>query len=266
METQSHIALRRRWWLYSLMGLTLAYLTIPSFIVVAMSFTNSTFLEFPPREWSLRWYRAYVESTEWRDATWISIKVAILTVLIATPLGTAAAYVLRVSEIRYKSLIGGLMVAPMLVPHILVAVGLFFTLSPLELTNTLVGLALAHAMLALPFVFVLVSAGLKDHDMLLEFAARSLGASRSRTFFSITLPQIRYSVIFGGLIALITSLDEVIVAMFLATGPLSTLTRRMFLSLRDAIDPTIAAISSLLILVSIIVVIVYQIFGQVDRP
>jgi len=247
------------------MGLALAYLTIPSLIVLTMSFTDSTFLEFPPREWSLRWYRAYLESTEWRDATWISLKVAMLTVLIATPLGTVAAYVLRVSEVPCKTLIGALLVAPMLVPHILVAVGLFFALSPLGLSNTLVGLALAHAMLALPFVFILVSAGLKDHDMLLEFAARSLGASRSRTFFAVTLPQIRYSVIFGGIIAFITSLDEVIVAMFLATGPLSTLTRRMFLSLRDAIDPTIAAISSLLILVSILVVIVYQVLGEGKR-
>jgi putative spermidine/putrescine transport system permease protein len=259
MQQVPHI---RRLWLYILSAAVLVFLVLPSLIVVPMSFTSSTFLEFPPREFSLRWYRAYAGTPEWQNATLVSIQVALLTVAIAVPLGTAAAYAMRVAELRARWLIAALIISPMLVPHILMAVGLFFMFVPLGLSNTLLGISLAHATLALPFVYILVAAGLRNHDLMTELAARSLGASRMRAFFTVTLPQIKYSVIFSALIAFITSFDEVIIALFLATGTLSTLTRRMFLSLRDAIDPTIAAISSILILLSIVIVAVAMLLGQ----
>jgi putative spermidine/putrescine transport system permease protein len=252
----------RRWWLVLLTAAVLLFLMLPSLIVVPMSFSDSTFLEFPPRALSLRWYENYVETPEWRRATWVSLQVACLAVVIAVPTGTAAAYALHVAEIRGKALLAALMVAPMLVPHILIAVGLFFAFNAAGLRNTLLGLALAHGMLTIPFVFVLVSAGLRNHDLITERAARSLGASWTVAFFTVTLPQIRHSVIFSAVICFITSLDEVIIALFLATGTLSTLTRRMFLSLRDAIDPTIAAISTILICFSVLVVLVALVTGQ----
>ena len=258
----AHVGAGRRWWLFLYVGLVLVFLVIPSVIVVPMSLTDSTFLEFPPQNWSLRWYESYVQTAEWRAATIVSLQIACVAVLIAVPAGTAAAYSLHVSTSSGKVLLAGMLIAPTLVPHILVAVGLFFAFGPLRLSNTLIGLALAHAMLTLPFVFILVSAGLRNYDMITERAARSLGASRLRAFFTITLPQIKNSVIFSALIAFITSLDEVIIGLFLANGPLSTLPRRMFLSLRDAIEPTIAAISSILIVLSILVVCVSQLSGQ----
>ncbi|MEP7240318.1 MAG: ABC transporter permease subunit [Devosia sp.] len=179
------------------------------------------------------------------QATLVSLQVGVLAVLMSVPAGTAAAYALHVSTSAGKTLLAGIQISRTLVSHVLIAVGLFFAFGPLKLSNTLIGLALGHAMLTLPFVFILVSARLRNHDMISELAARSLGASRLRVFFTITLPQIKSSVIFSALIAFITSLDEVIVGLFLANGPLSTLTRGMFLSLRDAIDPTIAAIFSI---------------------
>ncbi len=263
--SQSRIAAGRRWWLYFYVALVLCFLVLPSIIVVPMSFTDSTFLEFPPKTWSLRWYETYVETPEWRSATLVSLQVAALAMLIAVPAGTAAAYALHVTTSAGRVVLGGIIVAPTLVPHILVAVGLFFAFGPLQLSNTLIGLALAHAMVTLPFVFVLVSAGLRNHDMTTELAARGLGASRARAFFTVTLMQIKSSVIFSALIVFITSLDEVVIGLFLASGSLSTLTRRMFLSLRDAIDPTIAAISSILIILSILVVCVSQLSGQIEQ-
>ena len=260
--SRTRIGNGRRWWLFLYVALVLLFLVVPSIIVVPMSFTDSTFLEFPPQSWSLRWYESYVQTAEWRAATLVSLQVGCLAVLLSVPCGTAAAYALRVSTSAGKALLAGILISPTLVPHILVAVGLFFAFGPLQLSNTLIGLALAHAMLTLPFVFILVSAGLRNHDMITELAARSLGASRLRAFFTITLPQIKNSVIFSALIAFITSLDEVIIGLFLANGPLSTLTRRMFLSLRDAIDPTIAAISSILIILSIVVVCAFLLTGQ----
>jgi putative spermidine/putrescine transport system permease protein len=258
MDQTTHVAAGRRWWLYGFAGVILLLLVAPSMIVVPMSFTSSTFLEFPPREWSLRWYRAYIETPAWREATVMSLKVASLTVIIATPLGAAAAYAVHVAEWRFKRVASALLVAPLLVPHILIAIGIFFTFVKLGLTNTVIGVTLAHAMVALPFVFILTLAGLKRFDMTLEFAARSLGASRPRAFFYVTLPYLKNSLIFAALISFISSFDEVIISMFLATGQYSMLTRRMFLSLRDAIDPTIASISSILIVISVIVVVASQ--------
>ncbi len=251
----------QRLWLYVAVGLILAFLVAPTLIVVPMSFSASDYLEFPPREWSLRWYRAYFGSDAWRDATVMSVKVALLTVAAATPLGTAAAYGLHVSRFGWARPIYAVLGLPIMVPLILLAIGLFFVYIRLGLANTVTGLVLAHTMLAIPYVVVMVAAGLKSYDMNQEMVARSLGAGRLTAFLTVTLPQIRVSVVSGALFAFITSFDEVLIAMFVSSGPQSTLTRRMFLSLRDTIDPTIAAISTCLIVLSVLLLGAAQIFG-----
>ncbi|RVC13104.1 ABC transporter permease subunit, partial [Mesorhizobium sp. M7A.F.Ca.AU.001.01.1.1] len=134
----------------------------------------------------------------------------------------------------------------------------FFVYSRLGLNNTLTGLVLAHTTLAIPFVIIAVSNGLASFDINLERAARSLGASPVRAFLTVTLPQIRISVISGMLFAFITSFDEVVVSPFISSGATSTLTKRMFANIRDQVDPTVAAISSMLVILSIIVLIAAQ--------
>ena len=150
----------------------------------------------------------------------------------------------------------------MMVPVILIAIGVFFAYTKLKLNNSMVGLVLAHSTLALPMVLIVISAGLRSYDMNQERVARSLGASRSKAFFIITLPQIRFSIITGALLAFIVSFDEVIVALFITGGKMSTITRSMFLALRDQIDPTIASISTIMVLITTIALILAQIFGQ----
>lgn len=121
---------------------------------------------------------------------------------------------------------------------------------------------IAHTILALPLVLIIVSAALKSYDMNQENAARSLGASRFTAFVTVTLPQIRFSVITSALLSFLTSFDEVIIAMFISGGDNSTLTRKMFNALRDQIDPTIASISTIMIAVSSSLLILAQIFGK----
>lgn len=182
--------------------------------------------------------------------------------LVATPMGTLAAYGLHVSRFRFSAVIFVVLLLPLMVPIIMIAVGVFFLYAKLGMINTIVGLVMAHSMLAIPLVVIVVTAGLKSYDMDQELVARSLGASRARAFVTVTLPQIRFSVITGALLAFLTSLDEVIIALFVSGGQNATITRRMFNALRDQIDPTIASISTCLIVVSVLLLATAQIFGK----
>lgn len=255
----------RRLWLYAVGGLVMLFLVIPSLIVIPMSFSDSQYLSFPPQAWSLRWYENYFGSLEWMQATWTSLKAGVLTMLVATPLGTLAAYGLHVSRTRLGGLAMLVLAMPIMMPLILIGIGVFNVYVHLGLLNTLPGVVIAHSMLALPLVVLVVASGLKSYDMNQELAACSLGASRPRAFLLVTLPQIRFSVVTAALLAFLTSFDEVIVALFVSGGQNSTLTRNMFLALRDQIDPTIAAISTVMIVVTSLLLLVSQLFGRSDR-
>lgn len=262
VASETQITHGRRLWLYLLCAAIMLFLITPSLIVIPMSFSDSRYLEFPPQAWSLRWYENYFGSVEWMDATRVSFTAAVLTVAAATPIGTAAAYGLHVSKFRLSGAINAMMLTPIMVPVILIAIGVFFLYARLGLNNTILGLVMAHSLMAIPFVVITVAAGLKSYDMNQEMVARSLGASRLKAFLTVTLPQIKFSIISGALFAFIVSLDEVVIALFISGGEKATITRRMFNALRDEIDPTIAAISTVLIAVSILLLTLAQIFGQ----
>ena len=198
---------------------------------------------------------------DWLGATWTSVKVAVLTIFVATPLGTMAAYGLINSSSKLRSVLFPVMISPMIIPVILVAIGLFYFYVKFRMVDSLLGLVLGHSLVAMPLVLIIVLAGLKNYDMNQEKVARSLGASRLRAFFEITLPQIKFSIVSACLISFLTSFDEVIISLFVAGGDNSTITRAMFLALRDQIDPTIAAISTILIIISSGLLLLVQLFG-----
>jgi len=262
--TDTQITHRGRLWLYVLAALVLIFLVVPTLIVIPMSFSGAQYLEFPPREWSLRWYRSYFESASWMQATVTSLKAGALTALVATPIGTMAAYGLLLSRFRAARWISTLLLAPMVVPIILIGIGVFYAYVKLHLVNTLTGLVLAHTMLALPVVTMVVGAALKTFDLNQEMVARSLGASRLQAFVQVTLPQIQFTVVTGAVLAFLTSFDEIIVSLFVSGGDNSTLTRNMFNALRDQVDPTIAAISTLIIVVTSVLLVFTQLVGKKD--
>jgi len=261
----TQITHRARLWLYAVAALVLAFLALPTLIVVPMSFSASQYLEFPPRQWSLRWYANYFGSVAWMDATATSFKAAALTALLATPIGTLAAYGLAASGLRAARAIFVLLITPMIVPVILIAIAVFYVFVKIKLNNSLFGLVLAHAMLAVPVVMIVVASALKSFDMNQEMVARSLGAPRWRAFLTVTLPQIGFAVFSAAVLAFLTSFDEVILALFVSGGENSTLTRNMFLALRDQIDPTISAISTIMIVVTTILLALTQAFGRDKR-
>jgi putative spermidine/putrescine transport system permease protein len=260
--TDTQITHRARLWLYALAAAVLFFLVVPTLIVVPMSFSGSQYLEFPPRNWSLRWYESYFSSREWMQATATSLKAGALTALFATPVGVLAAYGLFVSRLRLARLASTVLLIPIIVPVILVGIGVFYAYVQLKLVNTLAGLVLAHSVLAIPLVVLLVTSALESYDMNQEMVARSLGASRPKAFLLVTLPQIRFAVISSAVLAFLTSFDEVVVALFVSGGDNSTLTRAMFNALRDQIDPTIAAISTIMILVTSALLAMTQAFGR----
>ena len=260
--TDTQITHGARLWLYVVAVLVMVLLVIPTLLVIPMSFSASQYLEFPPREWSLRWYKSYFNSTAWMQATATSLKAGLLTALLSTPLATMAAYGLHVSRLRHANLLLMLLLTPMVVPVILIGIGVFYAYVKLKLVNSMLGLVLAHSMLAIPVVMLVVASALKSFDLDQELVARSLGASRIKAFWMVTLPQIKFSVVTGAVLAFLTSFDEIIVSLFVSGGDNSTLTRNMFNALRDQVDPTIAAISTLIVLATTVLLVITQYVGR----
>ena len=263
--SDTQITHRDRLWLYIVATIIMLLLVIPTFIVMPMSFSDSQYLQFPPDHWSVRWYTEYFESSKWMRATVTSVQIGILTMLVATPMGVMAAYALFVSGHRASRAIFAFLITPMIVPVILIAIGTFYAFGRVGLNNTITGLVLAHAVLAAPLVMIIITSALRNYDLNQERVARSLGATRIKAFFVITLPQIKFSIVTSALLAFLTSFDEVIIAIFVSGGAKATLTKHMFSALRDFIDPTIAAISTIMILVSTTLLLATQFISSREK-
>jgi putative spermidine/putrescine transport system permease protein len=238
--------------LASFAGLVCLFLVLPSLIVVPMSFNADNLLRFPPHGFSLGWYQTYFEREDWRSATWNSITIALAATILATALGTLAALALIRGRIVLRHLYIYLMLTPMIVPPIVSAVSMYGVFARLGLVGTLPGMVLAHTVLALPFVVINVAAVLQRMDWRVEQAARSLGASSLRAFFLVTLPLIRPGVILAAIFAFITSFDEVVVALYVSGSSAVTLPVQMWSGLRFEINPVVAAVSTLLLGISLL--------------
>jgi putative spermidine/putrescine transport system permease protein len=233
-------------------ALILLVMILPIVVVVLLSFSSASYLTFPPPAFGVRWYREYLGSRDWMAATWLSLEVCIAVVALSTVLGTAAAMGLARLPAMVRSLATGLILSPLIMPVIVVAIGLYYAFARFGLVGTPAGLILAHTCLAVPFVVTSVGASLSRFDRRLEMAALSLGATPFGAFRQVTLPLILPGVLVGGLFAFITSFDELVVALFLSGANAVTLPRRMWEDLRYALDPTIAAVSTLTIAVTVL--------------
>lgn len=227
------------------------FLVGPTLAIIPISFSSTSFLSYPLEGFSLQWYRKVLAPTPWMSALKNSLIVGAGATSLALVLGTLAALGLARNNLPGRSVLLGYVILPMIVPVVISGVGMYFLFARLGLTATFTGLVIAHAVLGLPFVVVTVAATLRTFDPNLLRAAASLGASPSRTFYTVTLPLIAPGVISGGLFAFIASFDEVVVALFIGGPAQRTLPRQMFDGIRDNIDPSILAMSTLLVMVSI---------------
>ena len=228
----------------------LLFLVSPVVIVFPLSLSSGTYLSFPPPGFSLKWYAAFFASRSWTDAAWVSVEVGIPVTIAAVLLGTPAALGLRRARFPGQRLINALVLSPLIVPGIIVAIGTYFVYAQYGLVGNKIALILGHTCIAVPFVVINVASALQGVDPALEKAASNLGAAPWPAFRQITLPLIAPGILAGALFAFITSFDELLIALFLSGTGAVTLPRRMFDEIRYDLDPTIAAVSSLLILIT----------------
>jgi ABC-type spermidine/putrescine transport system permease subunit II len=240
-------------WLVVALGVAVAlFLIAPILMIFPMSVSRSPFLVFPPPAYSWRWYENLWATTKWTDSLANSLQVAAVAVPLATALGAAAALGVASLRERWRTAAESLFVLPMIVPTIVVAVALYYLYAPLGLANSKLGLALGHALLGFPFVFVTVRASLKSFDTNLELAAYGLGASAWAMFRRVKLPHLLPGIAAGALFAFITSFDDVILAIFLTDIDSRTLPKLMYEGVAHEIDPTISAVAVILVLASFV--------------
>ncbi|MDQ8728495.1 ABC transporter permease [Bradyrhizobium sp. LHD-71] len=242
-------------------GVTI-FLLLPTLVIAPMSVGPERYLRFPPNGFSMRWYAAYFSDQDWINATLFSIEAGVIATMSATAIGTMLALALARGRLPGKGLIELLVIGPVIVPHVALAVAMFLVFEQLRLTGTLIGFAMAHTILALPFVVFTVLAALYRFDPDLERAALSCGASPFRAFRHVTLPIIAPGVISAALFAFIISFDEAVVSFFISDLDRKTLPRKMFEDIDYNISPTLAAVATMLTLVTIVALIASHIVSN----
>lgn len=232
------------------------FLLAPIVAILPLSVSSGSFLFYPLPGLSLRWYRDFVTSDFWLPAVWNSLVIGGAAAAVATLLGTPAAFGLWRMRGALRSVALGIVLAPMVVPVIVVAVALLLAFGPIGLVATHAGLVIAHAALGVPFVVVTVLASLEGFDPVQLRAASACGAGPVRAFFRVCLPQIAPGVAAGAVFAFATSLDEVVVALFIAGPAQRTLPRQMFAGLNDSISLTTTAAATMLVVLSAVLLVV----------
>lgn len=232
-------------------AVTAGYLVAPIFVIIPTSLSDSSFLQFPPERWSLRWYRNFFADPTWIGSAAASLRIAVIVTVVSVVLGTLAALGMVRGRYPLRSVVTGLVLAPLLVPYVIVGLAAYAAFLELGLTQTTTGFVLVHSALAVPYVTINVAAALVGFDRRLELAAMSLGAGPVNSFARVTLPVIAPSMASGALFAFITSWDEVVASIFLSGPLLTTLPVRMWSGVRVQIDPTVAAVSGLLLLITV---------------
>lgn len=234
-------------------GLAFVYLILPTFIVVPISFSSASFLRFPPPGYSLRWYANFFGDMRWIGPTLLSLQIALATAVLSTVLGTLAAYGLVRGRFRQRELVMSLIVSPIIVPSIVIAVSLYGPLAKVGMIGQWSGIVIGHSIGSLAYVVVIVTATLANFDVAMERASMSLGAGPLRTFWRVTFPLIRPGIISGAIFAFIHSFDELVITLLVSGIHTQTLPMKMWENIKNEIDPTIAAVASILILLPVVV-------------
>lgn len=229
------------------------FLLAPIFVVVPIAFGTATELTFPPTHFSIELFRLFFHSASWISSLVESLKVAVASMVVVMLIGTPAGYGLARHEFAGKGLVAGSMLGTLVIPTIVTGLGLYLYFSYIHIVGTTPALVLGHVMYTLPYVVVMIIAGVRKLDPNLEFGAELMGAGRARMFMTVVIPQLFPSLLSAALFAFLLSFDEVIISWFLAGVHTVTLPVKMYSSIQWEISPVIAAVSTLLTGLSLIV-------------
>ncbi len=250
-------------------GSIFVFLITPILVVMPLSFNAQDFftftpemLHFDPAGYSLKHYRDFFTNSDWQNALRNSVMIAPVATLLSVSFGTLAAIGLSQPHVPFRRAIMAVLISPMIVPLIISAAGMYFFYSRIGLQGTYLGVVLAHAALGIPFVIITVTATLVGFDTSLTRAAANMGANPVTTFFKVQMPLILPGVISGALFAFITSFDEVVVVMFVGSAGQKTLPWQMFTGLREQISPTILAVATILVGISIMLLTVLELLRR----
>jgi len=239
-------------------SVVLAFLVLPILAVVPASFNHASFIRLPPDTWSLRWYQAFLNDPEWLRALIASTRVALLAMVISVLFGTLAALGLERVPARARRALLAIVISPLIVPVIMTSIALYYVMRPLGLHGTILGLALGHTLLAVPFVVVNVGISLRGVDPYCVRAAEGLGASPWRVFRTVTLPLIVPGLAGGAAFAFVTSFDEVVISIFLAGVQAKTLPVKLWETIRVEFTPVTAVASTILLAITLVLFVMVK--------
>ncbi|MDY2627162.1 MAG: ABC transporter permease [Lachnospiraceae bacterium] len=240
-------------------AILLVIIVLPAIIIIPEAFTALNYFTFPVMEFSMKWFDKFWSNVQWIQGLGRSVFLAVVSGIIATVIGTMAALAMQKLGFRLKGGFMMLMVAPMIIPVVIIGASMYTVLAPLGLTNTLFGIALAHILLGIPMVFITMSSALSGLNPNLELASMSMGASPVVTFLKVVMPSVKAPLIASFLFAFVTSMDEVAATLFLSGANTKTLTIVMWENMRTAIEPTIAVAATFLIILTLGVYILKEI-------
>ena len=241
---------------WAICWLTVAFLMTPLLITVAVSFTSSAVYTLPPEEWSLRWWQSMARRPGLLDSVRLSLEIAVISTALSLMLGTAAAYAVARGQFRGREAIATFVVSPLMMPGLVVGVALLQFFREIGLRDAYLSLILGHVVITLPFIMRTLLAALVAFDFSLIDAARTLGCTTPRAVAKVMVPNLAPAFLTGGLFAFLASMDNYPISIFLTDARSKTLPIRVLQYLEEQPDPTIAAISTLLILLALSVLIV----------
>ncbi|MFC0216791.1 ABC transporter permease [Pseudochelatococcus lubricantis] len=245
-----------KWALSAICGLMTLFLLLPILFIVALSFGSSRWLIFPPPGWTLRWYEELFADPRWIDAAMTSAKIAVIVMVLSVVLGLLVSLALVRGRFRGRAVLRAFFLTPMVLPVIIVAVALYAAFLRLGLSGTLVGFVIAHLVVALPFSIITISGALETFDPAIEDAAILCGASPWEARLRVTMPCISHGLFSAAIFSFLISWDEVVLAIFMASPSLQTLPVKVWTTLRQDLTPVIAAASTLLIALTVLLMVI----------
>ncbi|OWV69470.1 ABC transporter permease [Rhizobium sp. R634] len=257
---------RLGWWKYILLGITLltaAFLLLPIVFIAALSFGSSQWLIFPPPGWTFQWYNELFADPRWLESALTSFKIAVIVTVLSVLLGLVTSFGLVRGSFMFRDALKALFLTPMILPVVVLAVALYAFFLRIGLGGTLTGFVISHLVLALPFSILSISSALEGFDKSIEDAAVLCGASPLEAKIRVTLPAISHGLFSAAVFSFLTSWDEVVVAIFMSSPTLQTLPVKVWATLRQDLTPVVAAASTLLILLTIILMALVAVVRKV---